>query len=52
MTNDLSTAILENVVTATLMLDEDLVVRYANPATEQLFFHKAQNVLLIALSPN
>ena len=37
MTAQLSTAILDNIVTATVMLDESLVVRYANPAAEQLF---------------
>ncbi|GLO59545.1 two-component system sensor histidine kinase NtrB [Vibrio sp. MACH09] len=50
MTNDLSTAILENVVTATLMLDEDLVVRYANPATEQLFSQSTKRIVDSPLS--
>ncbi|MGR5456675.1 nitrogen regulation protein NR(II), partial [Vibrio alfacsensis] len=34
---ELTSAILNNVVTATLMLNEGLTVQYANPAAEQLF---------------
>ncbi|WP_204274537.1 nitrogen regulation protein NR(II) [Vibrio astriarenae] len=41
---ELSHAILNNVVTATMMLDETLVVRYANPATEQLFGQSAKRL--------
>ncbi len=37
MSTELSAAILDNMVTATLLLDENLVIRYANPATEPLF---------------
>jgi len=48
--NELSTAILDNVVTATLMLDENLVVRYANPATEQLFSHSTNRIINAPLS--
>ncbi len=50
MNNELSTAILDNVVTATLMLDENLVVRYANPATEQLFSHSTNRIINAPLS--
>ena len=50
MNNELSTAILDNVVTATLMLDENLVVRYANPATEQLFSHSTNRIVNAPLS--
>lgn len=45
MTDELSTAILENVVTATLMLDEQLIIRYANPATEQLFSQSTKRIV-------
>ncbi|WED21913.1 nitrogen regulation protein NR(II) [Vibrio sp. JC009] len=45
MSKDLSTAILENVVTATIMLDESLVIRYANPAAEQLFSQSIKRMM-------
>lgn len=50
MNNELSTTILNNVVTATLMLDESLVVRYANPAAEQLFAQSAKRIVDQSLS--
>ncbi|GAA5645466.1 nitrogen regulation protein NR(II) [Vibrio proteolyticus] len=45
MSSELSQTILNNLVTATLMLDEALVVRYANPAAEQLFSQSAKRML-------
>jgi two-component system nitrogen regulation sensor histidine kinase GlnL len=45
VTTELSTAILDNIVTATLMLDENLIVRYANPATEQLFSQSTKRIV-------
>lgn len=45
MSSELSTAILDNVVTATLMLDEELVVRYANPAAELLFSQSRKRIV-------
>lgn len=50
MKNELSNAILDNIVTATLMLDENLVVRYANPATEQLFSQSTKRIIDTSLS--
>lgn len=50
MTTELSTAILDNIVTATLMLDENLVIRYANPATEQLFSQSTKRIIDKSLS--
>ena len=44
-THQLSNAILDNMVTATLMLDEQLYVRYANPAAEQLFSQSAKRIV-------
>lgn len=44
MNAELSHTILNNVVTATLMLDELLCVRYANPAAEQLFSQSAKRI--------
>ncbi|MFA0551078.1 nitrogen regulation protein NR(II) [Vibrio lentus] len=44
-THHLSNAILDNMVTATLMLDEQLFVRYANPAAEQLFSQSARRIV-------
>ncbi|MDG3086840.1 nitrogen regulation protein NR(II) [Vibrio hannami] len=48
--NHLSNAILNNVVTATIMLDESLLIRYANPAAEQLFSQSAKRLLDVPLS--
>ncbi|MEZ8825370.1 nitrogen regulation protein NR(II) [Vibrio sp. 10N.261.55.A7] len=45
MSAELSNAILNNVVTATLMLDESLMVRYANPSAEQLFTQSAKRII-------
>ncbi len=44
-THHLSNAILDNMVTSTLMLDEQLYVRYANPAAEQLFSQSARRIV-------
>ena len=48
--NELSTAILNNLVTATLMLDENLTIQYANPAAEQLFSQSAKRLVSSSLS--
>ncbi len=48
--NELSSAILNNVVTATLMLDENLVIQYANPAAEQLFSQSTKRLISTPLS--
>lgn len=48
--NELSTAILDNVVTATLMLDEHLIIQYANPAAEQLFSQSTKRLIDSPLS--
>jgi len=46
LVNDqLSTTILDNIVTATLMLDDDLIMRFANPAAEQLFSQSAKRLI-------
>ncbi|MEZ8742331.1 nitrogen regulation protein NR(II) [Photobacterium swingsii] len=37
MTAEFTPLILDNLVTAILLLDEELTIRYVNPATEQLF---------------
>ncbi|WP_428775180.1 nitrogen regulation protein NR(II) [Vibrio sp.] len=50
MTTDLSSTILNNLVTATLILDEALIVRYANPAAEQLFSQSAKRIVEQPLS--
>lgn len=50
MNLDRSEAILNNLVTATLLLDENLSVRYANPAAEQLFSQSAKRILHQSLS--
>jgi len=50
VSKELSTAILDNVVTATLLLDEELVIRYANPAAEQLFSQSTKRLLDSPLS--
>ena len=44
-TNQLSNAILDNMVTAILMLDDQLFIRYANPAAEQLFSQSAKRIV-------
>ncbi len=44
-TSEINSAILNNLVTATLMLDEGLTVRYANPAAEQLFSQSAKRLI-------
>ncbi len=41
----LDNAILNNMVTATLLLDENLVIRYANPATEPLFSQSSKRIV-------
>ncbi len=40
-----TSAILNNMVTATLILDEGLQIRYANPAAEQLFSQSAKRIV-------
>ena len=35
--SSITETIIDNMVTATILLDESLVIRYANPAAEQLF---------------
>nr|WP_212754928.1 nitrogen regulation protein NR(II) [Vibrio sp. 2-2(8)] len=47
---ELSQTILNNIVTATLMLDESLCIRYANPAAEQLFSQSAKRIINQPLS--
>lgn len=43
--SDLAGAILGNVVTATLLLSEDLIIRFANPAAELLFSQSSQRMV-------
>lgn len=43
--NDLANAILDNVVTATLLLNDNLVVQFANPAAELLFSQSAKRIV-------
>ena len=43
--DDLNSTILNNVVTAMLILNESLEVRYANPAAEQLFSQSARRIV-------
>ncbi len=45
MNDQLSAAILDNMVTATLILDEGLHIRFANPAAEQLFGQSAKRII-------
>lgn len=45
MDTELSQTIINNIVTATLMLDESLCVRYANPSAEQLFSQSAKRII-------
>lgn len=48
--NALSAAILSNLVTATLLLDDKLTIHYANPSAEQLFSQSAKRLQLQPLS--
>ena len=50
VTNDLTTTLMNHLVTATLLLDEGLVIRYANPATEQLFSQSARRLENVTLT--
>ena len=50
MDTSLSSAILNNMVTATLILDDGLAVRYANPAAELLFSQSAKRIVEQSLS--
>ncbi|PMH46047.1 two-component system sensor histidine kinase NtrB [Vibrio sp. 10N.286.49.B3] len=50
MNTELSTAVLDNMVTATLMLDEHLVIQFANPAAEQLFSQSSKRIVAQPLS--
>ncbi len=45
MSPKLSDIILDNLVTATLIMEESLLVRYANPAAEQLFSQSAKRIV-------
>ncbi len=45
MTTEFSAAILDNMVTATLLLDDNLVIRYANPAAEPLFSQSRKRIV-------
>ncbi|GAL29267.1 nitrogen regulation protein NR(II) [Vibrio maritimus] len=47
---ELTDAILNNVVTATLMLNEGLTVQYANPSAEQLFSQSSKRLVGCHLS--
>jgi len=46
----LSSAILNNMVTATLILDDGLAIRYANPSAELLFSQSAKRIVTQSLS--
>ncbi|CAH0527310.1 nitrogen regulation protein NR(II) [Vibrio hippocampi] len=48
--SELTKTILDNTVTATLMLDEGLTVKYANPAAEQLFSQSSKRLIDAHLS--
>ncbi len=50
MNLDRNETILNNLVTATLLLDESLIIQYANPAAEQLFSQSAKRILYQPLS--
>lgn len=51
LVNDqLSTNILDHIVTATLMLDDTLTMRFANPAAEQLFAQSAKRLVGASLA--
>ncbi|ORT51682.1 nitrogen regulation protein NR(II) [Vibrio sp. qd031] len=50
MDNSVTTTIIDNMVTATLLLDEALVIRYANPAVEQLFSYSRKRIIDNGLS--
>ncbi|SJL84805.1 nitrogen regulation protein NR(II) [Vibrio palustris] len=45
MSAELSEIILDNIVSATLILDESLCVCYANPSAEQLFSQSAKRII-------
>ncbi len=45
MSPKLSDIILDNLVTATLIMEESLLVRYANPAAEQLFSQSVKRIV-------
>lgn len=45
MDTSLSSAILDNMVTATLILDDELAIRFANPAAELLFSQSAKRIV-------
>ncbi len=47
---DMAVAIINNLVTATLLLDEHLIVRSANPAAEQLFSQSSKRIVDLPLS--
>ncbi|WP_372153880.1 nitrogen regulation protein NR(II) [Vibrio renipiscarius] len=48
--HELNTIILNHQVTAILIMDESLQIRYANPATEQLFSQSAKRLVKTLLS--
>ncbi|MDL2042676.1 PAS domain-containing protein [Vibrio parahaemolyticus] len=50
MDTSLPSAILNNMVTATLILDDGLAIRYANPAAELLFSQSAKRIVEQSLS--
>ncbi|HDY7423972.1 TPA: nitrogen regulation protein NR(II) [Vibrio vulnificus] len=50
MNSVLSNTILSNMVTATLILDDELQIHYANPAAEQLFSQSAKRIVHHPLS--
>ncbi|HFQ5292167.1 nitrogen regulation protein NR(II) [Vibrio vulnificus] len=50
MNSALSNTILSNMVTATLILDDELQIHYANPAAEQLFSQSAKRIVHHPLS--
>lgn len=45
MNSELTSSIINNMVTATLMLDDGLIIRYANPAAEQLFSQSSKRIV-------
>ncbi|MGB2078874.1 MAG: nitrogen regulation protein NR(II) [Vibrio sp.] len=47
---DLATRVLEHLVTATILLDDKLVIQYANSASQQLFSQSAKRLLGTNLS--
>lgn len=50
MSNELNTAILNHQVTAILIMNESLQIRYANPSAEQLFSQSAKRLIDSPLS--